>query len=194
MSRIRTFIAVDLGHEVRRAVRPLLERLSRATSDVKWLDADKLHLTLKFLGDVQDTEIYRVCRLVEDAAANVAPMRVAGRGVGAFPNPQRPRTIWLGIDDPDGRLTDLQAKVERQLQAMQFPREERPFRPHVTIGRVGHVRRRLDALAPILSELPDVEWGVLDVDQCVVYASELTPRGPIYTVLGRAPLGGGDGQ
>jgi 2'-5' RNA ligase len=194
MARIRTFIAVDLGPEVRRAVRPMLERLERATGEVKWLDADNLHLTLKFLGDVEDAEIYRVCRQVQEAAADVAPFRVTCRGTGAFPNLQRPRTIWLGIDDAAGQLTNLQARVEERMRALQFPREERPFRPHVTIGRVGLVRRRLDDLAQLIAELAEVELGILDVDECVIYASELTPRGPIYTVLGRAPLGGREGQ
>jgi RNA 2',3'-cyclic 3'-phosphodiesterase len=190
LARIRTFVAFDLDRSLRRAGRAIIQRMAPAGSLVKWVDPENLHLTLKFLGDVPETELYAVCRAVERAVGELEPFRVECRGVGAFPSVERPRTIWLGVEDPEGRMVDLQARVEQQLGALGFPSELRPYVPHITLGRVAQRGRRVDALLALLQAEADSPGGVLQVDACRVYASELRPGGPVYTQLGHALLDG----
>jgi len=189
VARVRTFVAIDLSAETRRAARQVIGTLSSLTNAIRWVTADNLHLTLKFLGDVEDRDIYQVCRQVAHAAAALAPFTVECRGVGAFPSVVRPRTIWLGVPDPQGAVVELQAAIEQRLSEIGVPREFRPFQPHITLGRVGQVDRDVAELSARLPHFHDLPAGALVVEECVVYASELTPRGPIYTAMGRLRLG-----
>ena len=190
MARQRTFVAIDLNAEVRRRAKTLLTALSRTTSGVRWVAPDQLHVTLKFLGDVDDTRFYAVCEAVRKAVRGRTPFSLACRGVGAFPDLSRPRTVWLGLDDPEGQLADLQAEVERQLRTLDFPEENRPFRAHVTLGRVQEHARDLESLQAALEDQADFDARWLTVESCTVYASELRRAGPVYSVLGRIALGG----
>jgi len=190
MARQRTFVAIDLNADVRRRAKTLLNVLSRGTSGVRWVAPDQLHVTLKFLGDVDDTRFYAVCEAVRKAVGGRAPFSLACRGVGAFPDLSRPRTVWLGIEDPDGQLAELQTDVERQLRELDFPEENRPFRPHVTLGRVQDYARDLDSLQEALEAQAEFDAHWLTIESCTVYASELRRAGPVYSVLGRIPLGG----
>ncbi len=145
MSRIRTFVAVDIEAAVRRRARELIQTLGGTTTAVRWVDSNDLHLTLKFLGDVEDKDIYSVCQAVGSAVCDLKPFHAFCRGVSAFPSLQRPRTIWLGLEDPAAQLTTLQGRVEEALANLGFPRKHRKFCPHVTIGRVDIRHRRVSA-------------------------------------------------
>ena len=183
-------MAIDLNADVRRRAKTLLAALSRLTSGVRWVAADQLHVTLKFLGDVDDTGFYSVCEAVRRAIRGRPAFSLACRGVGAFPDLSRPRTIWLGLEDPDGRLADLQAAVEGSLRELDFPEENRPFRPHVTLGRVQEQARDLESLQEALETQADFDAHWLTIESCTVYASELRRTGPVYSVLGRLALNG----
>jgi 2'-5' RNA ligase len=167
----------------------VIQTLAASTTAVRWVAEDNLHLTLKFLGDVADEQIYAVCQATGAAVAGLTPFHCFCQGIGAFPHLDRPRTIWLGLDDRAGRLADLQQRLEAAFLEMGFPRENRPFRAHVTIGRVDLRSRRLGRLLAELHRQADTEFGVIEVSQCVIYASELTSQGPIHTPMGRAKLG-----
>lgn len=188
MSRIRTFVAIDVDAPLRRQVQDLIKTLSNTCTGVSWVAPQNVHLTLKFLGDVEDKDVYDVCRTVESAVAAWSPFRVPCRGVGAFPNLDRPRTVWLGLEDRDDRLAELQQAVENAFAKKGYPRETRPFRPHITIGRVRPHQRRLEKLIAQLKSPAGAEFGALPVEQCVVFSSELTPEGPLHTVMGRTTL------
>jgi 2'-5' RNA ligase len=190
LSRVRTFLAVDLTGEVRREAEAAIARLARCTTDVSWVAAHNLHLTLKFLGDVDDTQLYAACRAATEATAGLSRFRAECRGVGAFPHLAAPRTIWFGVQDPHSLIASLQRSVEDAMRDLGFPRELRPYRPHVTLGRVRGHRDRDDRLQQELGLLGDLALGWIEVDECVVYGSDLTPAGPVYTPLGRAPLSG----
>jgi 2'-5' RNA ligase len=180
---------VDLGIKVRRQVKATIQALSATTTAVNWVAPENLHLTLKFLGDVEDQQIFAVCQATNAAVAQLHPFHCFCQGIGAFPNLERPRTIWLGLDDSAGRLDQLQQCLETAYLELGFPQENRPFRPHVTIGRVNLRSRRLGRLLHELQKHADEEFGAVDVSQCVIYSSELTPQGPIHTPMGRAVLG-----
>lgn len=188
MSRIRTFIAVEVPAVLQQKAAGVVRTLSSVSAAIKWVEPHNIHVTVKFLGDVEDAETYQVCRAAAEAVADLPAFRVRCCGVGAFPSPQRPRTVWLGIDDPAGGFQELFRRLERAMSGMGYPREIRRFQPHLTIGRLRHGQRQVGDLPAHLARQADLELGEIDVDEVVVFASELTPEGPVYTVLGRAPL------
>ena len=187
---IRTFIAVEIDAAIRRAAARLIEQLRPAGADVKWVEPENLHLTLKFLGDLGADGVARVCQAVQKAAAGVPPFEIEIRGAGAFPNVHRPQTIWLGAGEGDDQMAQLAEQVESALEPFGFRRETRRFRTHLTIGRVRRDGGRTAGLGPALDEVAGYEAGRMPVEEVVVFSSELTRSGPIYKAMGRAPLGG----
>lgn len=147
---------------------------------VAWVGADNLHITLKFLGGVEDTRLPDVADAV-GAAVDVRAFDVEVRGLGAFPTPIRPRVIWAGAADGPG-FAELAADVDRALVVLGFPPEERGFTPHVTLGRVREPRRD-PALASALTAGATRPFGMLRVARVSLMRSDLSPRGPRYTEL-----------
>ena len=190
MARVRTFVGVEVSSSVRGKVAALQQALARSGADVRWQDAANLHVTLLFLGDVDERELGAVCRAVAKAAATEPPFTLTAAGVGAFPNARRPKTVWAGITDGAGPLQRLNAALEeRMLELGCYRQEERGYTPHLTLGRA---KRDADGFA-LASEIPKrLAWdgGATTVDEVLVYSSETGRDGPEYAVIGRAPLSG----
>jgi 2'-5' RNA ligase len=188
MSRLRTFLAVEVGRVLRGRLVELQEDLARSADGVKWVEEENLHVTLIFLGDIDDRDSIDVCRAVGRvcAAAPAFPMRL--EGVGAFPNPRRPRTIWAGVGAGAAELVELHRGLEAALVDLGcYRREERQYTPHITLGRVKS-DGPTDRLAEAIREHADWVGGECEVDRVLVMSSQLTPRGPIYSVLSTARL------
>ncbi len=186
----RTFVAVETGLAVRNRAQQLIEALQAAAADVKWVEPHNLHLTLRFLGDVPTTELGRVGEEVARAAAQQRPFEMALRGAGAFPNARRPRTIWLGSGSGEEAMRALAEQIDRGLAKLGYRREDRPFRTHLTIGRVRSGGPAMAELGRLLQQHADFDAGRMTVAEVVVFSSQLTPKGPIYDALSRAKLGG----
>ena len=191
---LRTFVAVGLNSTNRACADELIQSLRAAPAEVKWVDVENLHLTLKFLGEVSAREIGRVCEAVERGAAAVEPFEFELRGAGAFPNPGRPRTLWLGAGKGEQEMVALHDHVEAALATLGFRKEHRRFRPHLTIGRVRRGGPGVAELGQLIRQHADFDAGRLNVRQATVFSSQLTPHGPIYDSLGRAKLGGKRGH
>ena len=191
MTRIRCFIGVDIGEEIRRKAVALQQQLAKSGAGVKWVEEDALHITLAFLGEVDDRDLLTACKAVKFAASREAPFPLRASGVGAFPTLRRPKVIWGGIADGTDPLRRLYDRLEVKLQdAGLFRREERGYTPHLTLGRMKSEADGL-ALAPELSELLAWDGGRSTVHQVLVYSSEHRRGGPEYTVLARSELSGG---
>jgi len=188
--QVRTFVAVELDPAIRSGAAELIEKLRAVPADVKWVAAENMHLTVKFLGDVDVREIHHVCQAVTLAVAELAPFSLEVRGAGAFPNLHRPRTIWLGVREGAEAMTELARRVESELAKLGFPKEGRPFQAHLTIGRIRHGGPELADLGRLVQQHAEQEIGDTSVDELVVFSSELTRSGPIYEPLGHASLGG----
>lgn len=185
---MRTFIALDLGKTLRDRLLTLQESLARAAPDVKWVEGDNLHLTLLFLGEVNDRAVLDVCRTVSASCRTVPAFALNVERVGCFGNPRRPRTIWVGVGDGADEVQALHAALEAPLLELgYYRREERQFTPHITLGRVKQ-DDSTDGLADLLKKKADWQGGLVEVREVLVLSSQLTPQGPIYTVLSRAPL------
>lgn len=190
MKKIRTFIAVELSPAVVAQAVSLVGQLRPAGADVKWVESQNMHLTLKFLGDVREEDTADVCRVVTKAAADFLPFDIALGGAGAFPNARRPRTLWIGVTQGEKELVSLQTAIERVLAKRGFPKEHRAFHPHLTIGRVREGGPATAELGQAIQEHADFAAGTSTVREVVVFASYLSSTGPTYEALGRAALGG----
>lgn len=189
MARIRTFIAVDLAAAVKDRLIKLQEQLGRSGTGVKWTRPENLHLTLLFLGEVEELEVVSICRVVQQRARKHAPFSLEVAGLGAFPNTRRPKILWAGITDGVAELRALHADLEEGLLDLScYRREDREYTPHLTLGRLSH-DDRADEWGLVLAKHADWNGGTTSVDEVLVMASEMRRGGPEYSVLGRGSLG-----
>jgi 2'-5' RNA ligase len=186
--KLRTFIAVSIPDDVRARALAAARQLAAVAPDVKWVEPQSLHWTLNFLGNVEQRETGEICAAVADAALEHEPFDLQVCGAGAFPTPDRPRTLWLGVGEGRDQMIALRASIEDSLESLGFRGEARRYTPHLTIGRPG----RGDAppeLAVELAAMADYNGGKMLVDEVTIFSSELTRQGPVYDPLGFAPLG-----
>jgi RNA 2',3'-cyclic 3'-phosphodiesterase len=189
VARLRTFLAVHLGARIRDNCVDLQETLAGSRVAVKWVEPDNLHLTLLFLGEVDERDLAEVCREVQRVCATLSPFELCVEGVGHFGSWSRVRTVWTGVTTGADELLALHHALEEALLELGcYRREARQFTPHVTLGRVQGDRPTDDLSRAITREQ---KWtaGETTVSEVRVLSSELLPTGPVYTVLSRAALG-----
>jgi len=185
---LRLFVAVDLSDEAKRALSGLLSRLKGLDSGVRWVAPENLHVTLKFLGNVEEGKVEAIRGALSGALSGFKPFAIRLKGLGAFPSAKRPRVVWMGVEEGNEELSALARAVEVALERLGFPREGREFVAHVTLGRVKS--RASGGLLRFLERpegIPEVRQEVREV---VLMRSVLRPEGPEYTPLFKFPLGG----
>ncbi len=189
MSSITTFIAVDMAPVIKAAAKKQIRALEKITSGYRWDDVQTLFLTLKQLGKVEDREIPDLCRYVEGAVKASRIFDIDFRGLGAFPSLDRPRTIWMGIEDVDGAFATLQRNLDDVLSdKMGFQPEKKEFKAHLSLGRSLEPPQPSRELKEYLEQSADVEFGSMEVDQVIIY-SMFTKRGPTtYTPMATIDL------
>lgn len=185
---VRTFVAVELSPDVRGRAMRLIEKLKGAQAKIRWVESYNLHLTLKFLGDVEAVEIPEVINRLQQAVGDLDSFDLGFHGAGAFPDASNPRTIWLGASAGIEPMVELHRRAEAALAEIGFRTENRRYRPHVTIGRVRDTRYAKRDLEALLNKFADFEGGISHVDELVVFSSQLEEDGPVYEPLGRAEL------
>lgn len=196
---LRAFIAVEVSEAVAERAGAIIERLRGSSAGaVKWLQPHHFHLTLKFLGETRRADLPALSAALREVAGRVAPFALALAGVGAFPSARRPRVIWLGAAAGGEALARLAAATEEACAALGWPREEKAYHPHLTLGRVRErthgAARRAPASPGALTRALEGESGAVagetQVERIVLVRSELQRSGPVYTVLERFPLTG----
>lgn len=184
----RMFIAVDPPAETAARARTIIAGLRERGVEAAWADPGQMHLTLHFLGDdVDDGDLHRICVAMDEAAAGLPPFRLEIGGVGAFPDPRRPRVIWLGVRGGAAELSRLHDALADRLEPIGFPREARGFRPHLTLGRF---RAGCPNLAEAIATGDEAAAGEMRVRRIVLYESRLSKAGAEYDRLHAAPLQG----
>ncbi|MBN2561309.1 MAG: RNA 2',3'-cyclic phosphodiesterase [Phycisphaerae bacterium] len=184
---MRTFIAIDLDRAIKKHLSDLQAQLGPRCPKLKWVDPNKMHLTIKFLGEVRDQQIAEISRALGRLAAECQPFDIAVEGLGTF-NPTGPvKVVWIGIQDPSGRLAECQALCEDLIEPLGFPREGRRFSPHLTLARNKFTENSREIRAALDAQ-PPVRAGSQTVSGVMFYQSTLTPGGPIYSALSRHPL------
>lgn len=195
MPSVRAFIAIELPPAVLDQVGRLQTRVRQDLPSglIRWTRPEGIHLTLKFLGDVEQDHLPEIEAALRGACAPHAPFPLQVSGLGCFPTPQRPRVLWVGVQDSSGKLAALQRDVERAIAPLGFPPERRGFHPHLTLGRVKNPRRRgrnapaLEALGAYV-ERARVRVGQIPVDAVHLMRSELLPSGAVYSALATVQL------
>ena len=190
---LRTFIAIELDAALRAALSRVQGKYKRqiAPADVRWVAAENIHLTLKFLGDTPRGRLPELEAALQAACASHGTFEISLEGRGCFPNFQRPRVIWVAVRDRGQALARLQADIERQVAPLGWPTEARGFSPHLTLGRVARgVSRTAEAEIGRIVEKSVVEQiGMQRVAGVSLIQSDLQPAGPIYTRLLHVSLG-----
>lgn len=179
---IRAFVAIDIPEELLRSIERVSISLRSLQLDSRSVNVRSIHLTLKFLGGVEENRIADVCRAVQLGAGGTEPFEVSLRRVGVFPQLARPRVVWVGVDECQALLR-LQAKMEESLEAVGFPREKRAFRPHLTLMRLKSKRNLAGLARYIQQEGTAEEVGSFQVEECHLYQSLLRPGGAKYRRL-----------
>jgi RNA 2',3'-cyclic 3'-phosphodiesterase len=177
----RAFISIEVPEIVRQRVDQLQAKLRVSGSDVRWVRAAGLHVSLKFLGPVPMSMIPEIIGSLEPLVHQGRRSHVTIRGVGAFPDLKNPRVIWVGLD-ADERLMQLQKEVETALELLGFVPDERAFRPHLTIGRVRSIQG-CTALINTLEKEKNFSIGHFELSELRLMKSDLKPQGAVYTPL-----------
>lgn len=185
--QIRTFIAIELDEAQKRSLGDLQARLKRehGSISVRWTAAENIHLTLKFLGDVDAEKMPALQSAVANACSGTPPFALHLDGVGAFPNLNRPNVVWVGIQGDVVIASGLAQKLDDACAALGYAREERPFSPHLTLGRVKRdaSTRERQSIGEMLAKTQAHELGEFRVERVSVMKSELRPGGSVYTRL-----------
>lgn len=191
MSVTRTFIAAPVTDQTRRSLGDFIKVLRKRMEGVQWTAPENLHITLAFLGDMETHRLGEVCSAVDQACAEQAPFTLTWGGLGAFPHTRQPHILWVGITEGQDYLQHLHQQLEFTLEPIGYRAEARPYKPHLTLGRVGR-NRQLVLTTPrgndpfkTYSENEGDSWMVGEIH---TMASDLSPSGPVYSVISRHPL------
>ena len=188
---VRVFVAVGISAEAREQLIDAVQRIRRdAPQGIQWANPDGMHVTLKFLGNIPSVGVEPLLDCLRPVAAEAVPFPLQLAGLGMFPNRRKPRVLWAGVDGGLDALSGLQQASEEAINALGYPPEQRPFRPHITLGRprrgVSDAQlARIGAAVSGVAPPSPAGWQVESVD---VMRSELHPSGARYTVLGSVPL------
>src|SRR6185369_10164658 len=184
----RVFCAVELPEDVRARLQDHILRLRKEVPDAaaSWSRVENIHLTLKFFGNVEVKRIEKISAVAERVVKQFSTFPIAVGETGVFPRPSRPQVLWIGVSDPSGQLSALQAKFEDECAAEGFEKEDRAYRPHLTIARL----RKPEGARHLAEAHLQMKFETIEVElkELVVFRSELSPKGSKYTVTSRHQL------
>ena len=189
-NQLRTFIAFKLPKEIRRRIGEMQSHGRSAGLGVRWVKPDNIHLTLKFLGDTDPSLGSAVRTAMQTAVAGQRPLELATGGLGGFPSLKRPRVIWQAVTGDIERLRTIQTRLAAGLAPCGFKPEGRPFRAHLTIGRIRKPQRWGAREAAMVTQHGDMPAQPFTADTLIWYRSQLHPQGAVYSELARVPLDG----
>ncbi len=189
MQTIRSFIAIPLDLAVQKTAARLVKRLAADKDGIKWVPTDNLHLTLKFLGDVDNVEVPKVCQYIEQACADIETIELTFSGALALPSREKTRMIGVHIDEPGGQLVKLVSNLERLLADLGFKPESRDYVPHLTLGRTrAGSRRASEEVLQRLEKETNAQLGTMRAEAVILMGSFLEKSGPSYQVMGTIEL------
>jgi len=181
----RIFVAVDISEEARRKAAAYIEILRKEFPKIRvgWDKTEKLHLTLKFLGDTEEKHLRELEKQVEKIAAGMTNFELQIAETGVFPNGRNPRVLWIDVKDEQGNLAKINGRLEAECEKIGFAREKRKYVPHLTIGRIREPNRARELVRKHLeNKFEPVEFAVSEI---VIYESKLLPTGSVYSVMSK---------
>lgn len=178
---IRSFVAVEIDRHTVEKIVVAVERLKPLIPGIRWVAPNNFHLTLKFLGDIEETRVDAIGEALRQTLHPFPRCTINAKGLGVFPGPRRPRILWVGL--AGNQLAHLAAKVESALSSLGFAPEQRSFTPHLTIGRWRQLDRLPENLRHDLERWKDFEFGESSMHEVILFRSILSPAGAIYATL-----------
>lgn len=178
---IRCFISISLPVSIRTEIEKTIAELRIGRADIKWVSAENMHITLKFLGCVPEEALTDIKDKLTTASESGYAFNFRLSGFGMFPDSRNPRVIWIGITD-NGEIKKLQKKVEDSMATIGFEKENRPYSPHLTVGRVRSLKG-MNSMIKAIEALKGMEFGNIDVSKMSLMKSELKSTGAQHTVL-----------
>ena len=187
---MRTFIAIELPKEIKDSLSEVQDKLKTSGADVKWVSPNNIHLTLKFLGEIDDKKLDKIAQILEKITKDESTYPLRLSSIGAFPKINFPRVIWVGIDKGDIETKEIVNALEENIAKIGIPKEDRPFSSHITLGRVKSSLNRQGLVENLNSLTNYTEEEKLEflVTKITLFKSTLTPKGPIYEALKEASL------
>ena len=185
---IRTFIALELPAAVISLLDKVQQDLKFLGLRAKWVRSENIHLTLKFLGNIDPGDIDTVGAAISDVSQDFAALTLMVGGIGFFPGLKRPRVVWVGLGGQIQLLLELQRKLADNLAAIGFPKEKRSFKGHLTLGRIKEAVNP-NMISRIMTEFADLDSHEFTSGRIILYKSDLKPSGPLYSQLHQVDLG-----
>lgn len=186
---IRSFIMLEINDGVRSSLLRVQAQLKKAGARVSWVPPDNIHLSLLFLGDIFESMVSKLGRKLDEAVRDINPFDYEVEGIGTFGSVRHPRVIWAGLEAMPESLSDLYGRVKGAAGSMGIPLESRPFRPHITLGRV-RAARNLDSLTSAISSVKNTRHGWVSVRRVLLMRSVLEAQGARYSILHESSLKG----
>ncbi len=184
---MRLFIAIELPPEILQGIAKVQEELRKTGAAANWTRPEGIHLTLKFLGEVEELKTQEILQALSGAAQGSGKLNLEVAGAGAFPNIKNPRVLWLGVAGDIDKLSALQVSVENAMTGLGFEREERKFSPHLTLARIKFPKPR-DNWQQKIEGIRDVKIGAFEAAHISLMKSELKREGAVYTEVGKVEL------
>ena len=185
---IRTFIALELPPAVISLLHKVQQDLKRMNIRARWVRPENIHLTLKFLGDINPGDIEKIGTAMVGAAIEFPPVTLTVRGIGVFPRIKRPRVIWMGLGGDIRSLLALQSRLELELAETQFPKDKRSFKAHLTLGRIKQPVNPA-VIRQMIGEYASLKSDEFTCDQVFLIKSDLKPSGAVYSKLKQTDFG-----
>jgi 2'-5' RNA ligase len=185
---VRLFLAIQMTDEILVSLGTGIDRLRETRAAVRWVKPEGMHLTVKFFGETQPEQVDALAGAMSCVCGLFDPFQLCVTGLGAYPDPRRPRVLWAGVEEPSGALNRLWVSVEKEAARLRWKREKRGFSPHITLGRVkGPIN--LPRLTERINLIKEQFWGEQEVRELILYSSGLRPDGAVYEKLRVFPLG-----
>ena len=183
--KIRVFIAVPVPEEIKNNIANSQEILKQKFDNdkIKWVKANLMHITIKFLGDIETAMIPDMKKMVQKSIADANRFKLSVKKIGVFPGIRKPRIIWAGIEQDVGKLVDIHEKINENINVLGFKKESKGLTPHITLARVKHKPINSKILKQVIEESQRLFLGEFQVNNIILYKSELYPTGPLYTPL-----------
>jgi 2'-5' RNA ligase len=183
VKNIRAFLAIEPPEDILQKISGLQEKLRREISDrISWTKPEGQHLTLKFFGDISTKDVKNICPAIQKRIVSESNLNLKVETLGVFPDARRPRVIWCGVYGDVKRLSVLQKKIDSDLAAIGFPAEDRPFRAHLTLGRIKD-SRDLTGMNEALKKYDSFTAGEFICKELILFQSKLSAQGAVYTKL-----------
>jgi len=187
MSKIRTFIAIEIPEPIKLSIAKIQEELIRENAHITWVKPQNIHITLKFLGEIEESLVDNLSTVLTAVTHQTQPFAVEIQRIGAFPNLKRPKVIWIGAKSENNAMENLALTIEDKVSRLGFEIENRPFKAHLTLGRVKDMSG-IDGVMKKLDDNKNFHAGKYTPTEIIIMKSDLTPTGAIYTPLNRIKI------